>query len=133
MFVDINEYLINQNGKIKRSESILTQPGLRFAQILAAIDTIIENPNVYTDDLANKIYSYCSEDLFEECIRLNVANNLCSNTVDVFKIRLTTADKNGEFDLAIFDEEKKEIQLFEIKRGEKNKKNGQKILKIIFF
>ncbi len=134
VFKDFIEYYINRDECSQRKESILTQPGLRYAQILAVLDSIQETDltgDISIYDVKEQIYADCVGNLFEECIRYNTIyeyesiDNALSNTstknTSIYKIKYSDEDGNAEFDMLVHHNDTNSTDIYEIKHGQKEK------------
>ena len=118
VFKEIDEYFIVATECVRSKETILIQPGLRYAQIIAVLDTIFDDED---NEIRKKIYSNCVGTLFEECVRYNTWHCLANDTRDIFKLRYSYREINAEFDMIVYDKKEKFVDIYEIKHGLKPK------------
>lgn len=100
---------------------LLTQPGLRWAQVEAILDTLEEDPVIdaasaeLKEIVFEKIRSSIQGRMLEDIVILDALKTLPKSRYDVFTFTLPI----GEFDMVIKDKRKKTCQLFEIKFDDK--------------
>ena len=102
----------------KRYRTLVSQPGLRYAQASALIQALSEDPVIETlnirerSALKQRILSEIQGRMLEDIVLLETKMHWPEKEVFVLQFAL------GEFDMVIFDPEKLECEVFEIKHSQ---------------
>ncbi|MCD8200711.1 MAG: AAA family ATPase [Clostridia bacterium] len=111
--------LINQLGDVKKI-NVISQPGLRYAQAEALIDSLLTDPTFVEmstsgkDFVKGRILSEIRGRMMEEIILLETRLATPKN-VDVFKLQF----KSGEFDMVVLEHNTYTCKIYEIKHSDK--------------
>ena len=128
----IPQYIIKNDTIQKSNENIISQPGIRYAQIEAVIDTILNQVSMNVDEqksFKNAVYSRLVGTYFEEYIRFDLYTNFSGN--EVFKLKYL--GNQGKFDVLLYNPEQHCVDIFEIKHGAKEKNEWYKNFRNINF
>ncbi|WP_294731009.1 AAA family ATPase [uncultured Faecalibaculum sp.] len=107
----------------KRYRTLITQPGLRYAQASALIQALSEDPIIDALDLHDReslkerILSEIQGRMLEDIVLLDTMARWPEKEVFVLQFAL------GEFDMVIFDPEKLQCEVFEIKHSKIHVRN----------
>lgn len=105
-------------GKIISEKTVVTQPGMRYTQAIALIDSLMKDDEFSSLTFSEKnaveerILSEIKGRMMEDIILMETKNSMPDK--NIFKLQFGI----GEFDMVIFDKEKSVCSLYEIKHSE---------------
>lgn len=127
---DIDIYSLSGNGHMEKSSSIIfTQPGMRYAQAKALVQSLMNDPVFLSQDtqktteICNKILDHIAGHMLEDIVVFDTAKTVGKDD-KVFKLQFDA----GEFDMVVYHKNTHTCDIFEIKHNPKQHKDQHRHL-----